>query len=231
MLKILVIDDHLLFVEGLCHILNSMIDKLTVIEASCGKKGLVVVDHHDDLDLDLDLVLLDLNLPDVSGLVVLEKLRENHPSLPVVILSASDNQGEMCQSLTLGASGFVHKSTKGVVLLHIIKLVLSGETYIPPVLISKLSSIVGHIVGHMKLGQTVTQFGRKNEFGLSKFALKLTLRQKEILGYIVSGFSNKEIASELCISESTVKSHVASVLKVLNVSNRTKAAQAVLKIQ
>ena len=223
MLKILILDDHFLFVEGLCHILNSMIDKLTIFEAACGKDGLAAVDCHNDLDL----VLLEMSLPDATGLEILEKVRQSHPLLPVIILSASDNQVDMCQALTLGASGFIHKSSKGKALLHIIGLVLSGETYIPPVLLSKLSLIVGDV----KLDQPDTHFESKNESRLFESTPKLTPRQREVLDYIASGLSNKEISGELCISEATVKSHVASVLKVLKVPNRIKAAQFVFKLQ
>ena len=83
----------------------------------------------------------------------------------------------------------------------------------------------------MKLDQPDTHFESKNESRLSESTPKLTPRQREILDYIASGLSNKEISGELCISEATVKSHVASVLKVLKVPNRIKAAQVAFKLQ
>ncbi|MCH9638952.1 MAG: response regulator transcription factor [Betaproteobacteria bacterium] len=223
MLKILILDDHLLFVEGLCYILNALIDELIIFEASCRKEGLALVDCQNDLDL----VLLGICLPGVLGWEALVEIKQSHPLLPVIIISASDNQTIMCEALTLGASGFIHKSTKGKTLLQIIRLVLSGETYIPSVLLSKLSIIVGET----KPCQNKAQVDCKNEFYSSEIAPKLTLRQREILNHVANGFSNKEIASELCISEATVKSHVASVLRALDVTNRTQAAQAAFKLR
>ena len=226
-LKILIVDDHHLFMEGLRHVLNAMISKLEILEATCAKDGLSVAAHHNDLDL----VLLDLDLPDAPGIDVLKQLRQNNPLLPVIILTASDDQANMCQALNLGAAGYIHKSLNGRVLLHIIRLVLAGEIYIPPMLLSKLVTFMGATKIDTTLEQAEMHADIKNDSYLSDIDVRLTSRQREILGLVANGLSNKEIAWELCITEATVKSHVGSVLKVLNVHNRTKAAQAAFKLQ
>jgi len=219
LLKILVVDDHSLFVEGMFHVLNSFVNKLTFLHASCAKDGLAIAAHHSDIAI----VLLDLDLPDVYGLKALEQFKQNFPLLPVVILSASDKQADMCQAMNSGAKGYIHKASKGSVLVSVIKLVLAGGIYIPPSLLGILSTFAGDPTAPARLeSQIDTQYAPNS----SEIYSKLTSRQREILNHITSGLSNKEIAYRMDIAESTVKAHVAAVLKVLKVTNRTKAAQS-----
>lgn len=223
MLKILIVDDHFLFMEGLYHVFASKINNLTFIKASCAQEALSLAAYHTDIDL----VLLDLDLPDIYGLEVLKLFRHDYPQLPIVILSAADDEMQMCHALNSGAAGYIHKSSKGETILNIIELILKGEIFIPPTLLNKLTSFANDT----KLDLPDTQFDNEDSIFSFETYTGLTLRQKEILSLIASGFSNKEIAYKLHITESTVKSHVATLLKALNVSNRTKAARIALKLK
>ena len=197
-------------------------NKLTFLQAGCAQGGLAIAAHHRDIEI----VLLDLNLPDVYGLEALEQFKQSFPLLPVVILSASDKQADMCQAMNSGAKGYVHKASKGTVLVSVIKLVIAGGIYIPPAFLGLLSTFAGDTTAPAKHEPQInTQYAPNS----SEAHSKLTLRQREILNHITNGLSNKEIAHHMSIAESTAKAHVAAVLKVLNVSNRTKAAQSARK--
>jgi DNA-binding NarL/FixJ family response regulator len=162
---------------------------------------------------DLDLVLLDLALPGIHGLSVLQSLRAKHPAISVVVISASSDRENVTRALDHGALGFIPKSSSNEVLASALKLVLAGGIYVPPEVLGRRGAeLVSPSIaaGH----RTPAEIG-------------LTERQAQILALIMKGKSNKLICRELDIAESTVKNQVTAIMKALNVTSRTQAVLAV----
>jgi DNA-binding NarL/FixJ family response regulator len=197
-MKILVCDDHALFREGLELVLGQLDPAAELASVGDAESALARVAADDALDL----VLLDLQLPGMDGFAALERLRRDHPSVPVVVLSASESPAHVRSALERGASGFIPKSTRGSVLLSALRLVLSGGIYLPPLVLD----------GGAAPGPAADP----------KSAL--TGRQLEVLRLLARGLTNREIAEVLKIAEGTVKTHVMHVYEALDVTNRTEAA-------
>jgi DNA-binding NarL/FixJ family response regulator len=196
--KILVVDDHALVREGLQQVLQGLQEQVEVLQAAnCGQAFDIALNNPD-----LDLILLDFHLPDMTGLEALRILGLKHPELPVLILSASSDVMMMRQVLNAGACGFVTKSSLSDELLFAVKKVLEGEVYLP-----------------MELRQDE---GSESSLDVSR----LTQRQELVLRELLDGRSNREISNTLNISEETVKSHVAAILRHFDVQNRTQAVVA-----
>ena len=202
-MKVLVIDDHVLIREALRGVLKEVKDDVTIVEASDCRQAMRLIDEHPDLGL----ILLDLNLPDRNGLAVLADLRERHPGISTVVLSAFNDRDNVAKALDAGALGFIPKSASREVMLGALRLILAGGIYIPP-----------DILGPR---ETAMQ-GR----ALSPRDLGLTDRQLEVLSLMMQGKSNKAIGRALDLAEPTVKSHVTAILKALKATNRTEAVIA-----
>jgi two-component system, NarL family, nitrate/nitrite response regulator NarL len=208
-LKVLVIDDHPLVQEGVSAALESLADDVTVMAARDAEQGLGLAAEHPDLDL----VLLDLALPGMSGFNLIGKLHERLPSLPVVVLSALEEPENVRHAINAGAMGFVPKSAATRVLIDVLQQVLEGNVTVPLALQSS-----GPPVSHALPGASTDPVAA----GEPDVAL-LTLRQLEVLSRVCQGKTNKQIATELGLSEKTVKAHVTAIFKVLGVVNRTQA--------
>src|SRR5262249_13466595 len=161
---------------------------------------------------DLDLVLLDLALPGMSGFNLIGKLHERAASLPVVVLSALEEPENVRHAINAGAMGFVPKSAATRVLIEVLQQVLEGNVTVPRALQSS-----GPPVSDALPGGGDSQNSSEPDVAL------LTLRQLEVLSRVCQGKTNKQIATELGLSEKTVKAHVTAIFKVLGVVNRTQA--------
>lgn len=199
--KILVVDDHALVREGLRQVLGELEPATQVLQAGTCREAFDVTRTHGDIDL----VLLDYHLPDMNGLDALAVFGERHPELPVMMLSGTANAQVMRQVLQSGAAGFVTKSSLSEDLLLAVRRVLDGDVYVPAELGGNLSP--------------------KDSIGLSQLP-RLTQRQELVLQGLQNGRSNRDIADQMHISEETVKSHVAAILRHFNVQNRTQAVVA-----
>jgi DNA-binding NarL/FixJ family response regulator len=208
-LKVLVIDDHPLVQEGVSAALESLADKVTVMAARDAEQGLALAAENPDLDL----VLLDLALPGMSGFNLIGKLHERLPSLPVVVLSALEDPENVRHAINAGAMGFVPKSAATRVLIEVLQQVLEGNVTVPLALQS-----VGQSVSPAPLPG-----GANSSATTEPDVALLTLRQLEVLSRVCQGKTNKQIATELGLSEKTVKAHVTAIFKVLGVVNRTQA--------
>jgi len=208
-LKVLVIDDHPLVQEGVSAALETLADDVTVMSARDGEQGLAMAAENPDLDL----VLLDLALPGISGFNLIGKLHEKLPSLPVVVLSALEDPENVRHAINAGAMGFVPKSAATKVLMEVLQQVLEGNVTVPLALQSS-----GPPVSHALPGASSSN-GPTSEPDVAL----LTLRQLEVLSRVCQGKTNKQIATELGLSEKTVKAHVTAIFKVLGVVNRTQA--------
>lgn len=199
-MKILVVDDHALVREGLRQVLKGLEENLEVLQAGTCEQAFAAAQTHGDLDL----VLLDYHLPDMNGLAALNVFGEQHPELPVVLLSGSANTVMMRQVLQAGAAGFVTKSCVSDELLHAVRSVLDGDIYLP---------------------QELTSASGLESTGVDG-APALTQRQELVLRCLLDGMANREIADELHVSEETVKTHVTAILRHFAVQNRTQAVVA-----
>lgn len=211
-MKVLLVDDHTLFREGLRLLLERFEESFEILEAGDCAAAFDAISRHPDLGL----VLLDLELPDMAGLDALSLMRERYPGVPVVVLSAAEDRPSVLDAINRGAMGFIPKSSDGALLINALRLVLAKGVYVPPsVLIHPFSA--GDMVPKAAVRHKTESL---RELGLSG-------RQIEVLGLMVQGLPNKLIARNMRLSEPTIKSHVAACLRALNVSNRTQAVLAV----
>jgi DNA-binding NarL/FixJ family response regulator len=205
-MKILVCDDHALFREGVVSALRELEPGVVLLEAADGAEALRMAQAHGDLDI----VLLDLQMPGTDGWTGLARLQKSCPTLPVVILSASEEPEDARRAIDAGAAGFVTKSTRGPLLRAALQLVLSGGVYVPPHL---LASAPAH-----GASAGARSGGRRQR------AAQLSPRQLEVLRLMARGLTNVEIGNVLGVALGTVKAHLAVIFEVLDVSNRTEAA-------
>ncbi len=210
-LKVLVIDDHPLVQEGVAAALEALGHDVDVIAAADSEQGLAAAAANPDIDL----VLLDLALPGMSGLGVIGALHQRFPSLPVVVLSALEDPENIRNAISAGAMGFVPKSAQTRVLIEALQQVLEGNVSVPGTL--------GAAGASARAAGTAAP-GNEPDVAL------LTLRQIEVLSRLCQGKTNKQIATELGLSEKTVKAHVTAIFKVLGVVNRTQAVLAARRI-
>jgi DNA-binding NarL/FixJ family response regulator len=208
-MKILVVDDHVLIRQAMHGMLKKLRRDIVVLEASNSETAMQAIAEHPDLSL----ILLDLSLPDRDGFSVLTELREQYPSIAVVVVSAVHDPGNVRKALELGALGYIPKSAQGDVILGALRLVISGGIYIPPEILIRNSP------------PPIERY-HAGDVSDSPDYMGLTDRQLEVLGLMMQGKSNKTICRILELAEPTVKNHVTAILKTLNVSNRTEAVVA-----
>jgi len=195
-MRILLCDDHALFREGLEMVIRQLDTDVELVGVGDAEEALECVAADDDLDL----VLLDIALPGMDGFAALGRLRRDHPSVPVVLLSASESPADVRSALERGASGFIPKSTRGSVLLGALRLVLSGGVYVPELMLDAPRPTP------------------------PRPDAELSPRQIEVLRLLARGLTNKEISNVLEIADGTVKSHIVRIYDLLDVTNRTEAA-------
>jgi len=202
-MKIILADDHSLFRDGFSLLLSQMQVDAVVIQAGTLDEALKMA----QLNPDVDLLLLDLNMPGMNGEPGLVRVLADFPSLPVVIMSGSDDRQHIERFLAIGASGFIPKTSTSHVMLSAIKLVLAGGVYVPPQMLLPVErEVLAHANG------------------------RLTERQQNVLELLVQGKSNKLICRELGMSEGTAKAHITAILRALDATNRTEAAAAARRL-
>lgn len=206
-MKILIVDDHALFRQGLAMLLRELYPDATILEAATAAEAYDAVDHNPGIEL----VLLDLKLEDGSGFETVERLNEMQSDAAIAVVTASEDARDIARSYKAGAKGYIVKSSTSDTLRHALPLILAGETFIP-------SSAMGMLTGAQSTGKGA----QKPSSGVDG-APSLTPRQSEILQLMAQGMQNKDIATELGMLEGTVKVHVKSILQKLGVNNRTHA--------
>ena len=211
-MKILVADDHELFLKGLELVLSDYRTDFEIVTAKSYTDVFETIANQKDFDL----VLTDLAMPGAYWLEALQKIHQELPDTPVIILSAVFEKEIVKKSINIGAAGYISKAAPNQEILQAIDIVLSGGVYIPQDLLDKEDDVNLDL-----LEQTETNLSN-NE--LDKDAIKqLSPRQTDVLNLIAKGLSNKQIAFELGITEGTVKLYVTAILKLLGVYNRTAA--------
>jgi DNA-binding NarL/FixJ family response regulator len=200
---ILIADDHAVYRYGLALVLRQALGATKIIEAERFEDGLERL-----ADPDLTLAIFDLDMPGLSGPHELEAVRRRRPDVRVVVLSASESRADILAALAAGVHGYIVKSHSTDAMVDHLRHILSGEIYVPPVLV-QLPPAVQAPLPSPQVQPTVAQ---------------LSERQRQVLKGLVEGRSNKEIANDLQLSEGTVKMHIAALLRHLGASNRTHAA-------
>jgi two-component system nitrate/nitrite response regulator NarL len=213
-LKLLVVDDHPLFREGISSALKASGKAFHIVQAADAREGIELAEGSGDFDA----VLLDVALPGMNGLVALREFRLRCPLLPVVIVSALDNASNARRALSAGAAGFIPKSTPTPQVIEALHEVLAGGVYLPPTLGGDVFSTELENPAFPQIPPGEPEAG------------SLTVRQIEVLGFLCQGKGNKEIASDFGLSEKTVKTHLSAIFKVLRVVNRTQAVLAARRI-
>jgi DNA-binding NarL/FixJ family response regulator len=201
---VIVADDHPLFRTAIKEALEASQGETTFLEASSFESLQKLVDQNQDVDL----VLLDLHMPGVSGFAGLVYLCKRYPSVPVVIISATEDPLVIQRALEHGAAGFIPKSSSLETITGAIAQVLMGEIWVPT---SVHSNLPGNNDSELELAERMAQ---------------LTPQQFKVLMMMSQGLLNKQIAYDLGVSEATIKAHVTAIMNKLGVSNRTQAVLA-----
>lgn len=213
-MKILLVDDHALFRDGMRYALQQLPEAVEILEAGNFPDGLKLATQHPELDL----ALLDLNMPGSEGPISIRFFHQRYPHIPVVVVSGEEGRGYMEKAMNYGAMGFVCKSSTASVMLSALNLVLSGGVYIPPQLLRQYGEVAGK-----EPDVTDRRSLHTNEYGL-------TQRQMQVLTHLAAGLSNKEIAEAIHLAEGTIKIHVAAVYQTLRVNNRMEAVRMAEKL-
>lgn len=211
-MDILLADDHAMVRDGLVPFLQRIHPEAAVIEAATFGEAIAAARSAGRLGL----AVLDLYMPGMNGLQGLTAMRAEFPALPIVILSGSTRPEDAFQAIEHGANGYVPKTMRGETIIGVLRLVLSGEKYIPPFLFDHRDSV----------GQPAAPAATAVDPD-SPIA-QLTPRERDILDMIVDGAPNKVIARALNLQEVTVKAHLRNMFRKLGVANRTEAARVAI---
>lgn len=205
--RFIIVDDHPLFRGALSQALGAAFSNAQILEAGSLDE---LTDRLAEAG-EVDLILLDLTMPGVHGVSGLLYLRAQHPAIPVVIVSATDDPGTIRHCLDCGASGFIPKSQPVERIREAIRTVMDGEVWLPP-------------------GIDLATAPTKENAELVTRLATLTPQQVRVLMMLGEGLLNKQIAFKLGVSEATIKAHVSAILQKLGVDSRTQAVIAIGKI-
>jgi len=197
-IRVLIVEDHHVVRQGLVALLN-VVDGLEVVgEAADGVEAIAQYRKHQP-----DIALIDLRLPRLTGVEVIERIRMETPHARFIVLTTYDGDEDIYRALQAGARAYLLKGMTSEELIAAIRAVHAGKSHIPPAIAQRLAERMG--------------------------TEELTPREFDVLEQIVRGLSNKDIATELEISEATVKTHINNLLSKLGVTDRTQAATAALQ--
>ena len=200
-LRVFVADDHAVLRDGLKALVNAQADMEIVGEADNGRST-----YEKTRELLPDVVLMDISMPELSGVQATELLRRECPEIKILVLTAYKDKGYLDRLLKLGASGFILKLSAAEQLIGAIRRVAGGGIYLDPQMVDRIAD--GYVRSRFRKGEA-----RPRE---------LTAREEEVLRLIAQGYSNKEISSQLKIAVKTVESHKANLMQKLELRNRTE---------
>jgi len=203
-INVMIVDDHALMREGIARILE--LEENISVEATASDGAEAISKFKKG---SYDVILLDINMPNMNGIETLRKLRDMDSSVKIIMLTVYDAREYLIETLNLGANGYMLKDADSSSLVSAIMNVYNGGTYIHP-------SLAGELLKEINK--------KKDKNGLKNGIESLTKREYEVLLLIAEGLSNRDISDKLIISEKTVKNHVSSILRKLDLTDRTQAA-------
>ena len=203
-MHILVADDHNLVRDGLKPFLYELDPDAVIHDAANFDEALALAKTNESLGL----VLLDLRMPGMNGLQGVEVMRKTRPGVPVVILSGHVEREEVLAAVRAGVGGYIPKTISGTALINALRLVLAGESYLPP--------------------SILLDNGNSDRKTPASPLSTLSVREREILGYLIEGQTNKEIARRLDLQEITIKIHLRNVYRKIGAVNRAQAVRIAL---
>jgi len=206
-LRIMIADDHSIVREGLKQLLEIEGEFEVVGQAANGVEVIEKIDA-----MNPDVLLLDINMPGMNGLQTIKELKAQGNDIKIVILTIHDDREYLMETMQNGAAGYILKDTDATSLYKAIKSAAAGEPYIQP-----------------KLAEALVYEMENPKEAVKKLENDLSSRESEVLELIAEGLNNKEIGDRLAISEKTVKNHVSSIFRKLDIYDRTQAAIYVYK--
>lgn len=198
MIRVFLIDDHAVLRDGLTNILGLEEDIQVVGEAISAHQVLAQLEESKP-----DVILLDINMPGKNGIDVLKEIKARHQEMKVIILTMFSQEDYFYHAIDLGTDGYLLKDSPSSQVVEAIRSVYKGESYIHPLMTKKL----------LNLHQNKSKQDEEDQ---------LTIREKEVLGFLVEGLTNKEIAGKLHITDKTVKIHVSNIFKKFKVKSRSQ---------
>lgn len=218
--KIVIIDDHQLFREGVKRILDFEPSFEVVAEGDDGEEALAIVDAHKP-----DVVIMDINMPNMNGVEATKQLIEANAETKVIILSIHDDENYVTHALKTGASGYLLKEMDADTLIEAVKVVADGGSYLHP-------KVTHNLVNEFRRLATTSGQSAPAQYLQPEIRRPLhilTRRECEVLQMLADGKSNRGIGEALFISEKTVKNHVSNILQKMNVNDRTQAVVVAIK--
>ena len=191
-IRVMIVDDHPIVREGLSAVLHPLADMCVVAETGSGEEAVAAFREHQP-----DVTLMDLRMPQMDGLEAIQAIREEYPAARILILTTYDGDENIYRALKAGAKGYLLKTAPHAELLNAIRMVQSGQSYLPAAIAAQLAERMNRPL--------------------------LTARELAVLEQVASGSSNQEIGSALFITEGTVKAHINRILHKLGVTDRTQA--------
>lgn len=214
-IKVLIADDHAILRQGIKRVMNFEEDIEVVGEAEDGQEALART-----LVVQPDILLLDLNMPGLTGLEVANQLQAAKCKTKIIVLTIHDSDNYVLELLKNGVLGYLLKDVEPTMLIKAIHVVNEGNAFVYPRLAERL-------FGGLQAGDDVNEKAR--EMWKESRSERLTSREMDVLACIAKGFSNQDIAEALFVSEKTVKNHLTNIFRKLNVNDRTQALIYVLK--
>ncbi|TXH93890.1 MAG: response regulator transcription factor [Rheinheimera sp.] len=211
MAKLIVADDHPLFRNALISAISNTFATTATVETDCFDATVQALEQHPDADL----LLLDLHMPGNCGFLGLIQLRKTFPTMPIVVISASDDQDVIRRVMNFGASAYVPKSAHPTEIANALHAVMAGEIWLPE--------------KYQHLLRANPQ--QHEDLDLAARIAQLTQQQYKVLYYLTEGWLNKQIAYDLHISEATVKAHMTAIFRKLGVTNRTQVVIQAQRLQ
>lgn len=206
-IKIMLADDHILVRKGIRQLLEADRNMEVICEADNGAECIEKLKNLKNKFVKMDLLLLDVDMPGKNGIEVLREIKNANLNIKVLILTGHSERKYFSEAVELGVDGYLLKNTEPSTLIKAIGIILDGGTYIP--------------VEQMNASYNAP-YGQQDAGNVRRFSL--TKRESEILVQVAGGMLNKEIADSLHISERTVKNHLSSLFKKIDVCDRTQAA-------
>ena len=204
-IRILIADDHPMFREGVVQSLASEKDFAIIGQASNGKNAIEMAK-----ELLPDVLLLDITMPDEDGITITKKISAAFPVIQIIMLTASENEDDLMKALKAGARGYVLKGISAKELVKVVRTIVAGGTYISP----DMANMILFELSQPSQPDPLSE---------------LSDREKEILKLVAKGYTNREIGTQIHLSEKTIKHYMTNILQKLHVRSRVEAALLVQK--